>query len=182
MQGRIGQRLAFVRQQPVGVLDRHGRIVDQDTDRERKPSTVKGYRWIINAQILPALGAMQLEDLTTEHVERWLAAMGGKTSSRRKALVVLHGIFARAKKVNKLTVNPVSDIEKPPQSRSGDIEVFTPEEVWALVRAAERHKVHVVFGTLEPIDAVSAYDPLQFAATLLPQSHEANVVAQRRGA
>jgi integrase len=116
-------------------------------DRERKPSTVKGYRWIINAQILPALGAMQLEDLTTEHVERWLAAMGGKASSRRKALVVLHGIFARAKKVHKLTVNPVSDIEKPPQSRSGDIEVFTPEEVWALVRAADGELDAAIFLT-----------------------------------
>jgi integrase len=116
-------------------------------DRERKPSTVKGYRWIINAQILPALGAMQLEDLTTEHVERWLAAMGGKASSRRKALVVLHGIFARAKKVHKLAVNPVSDIEKPPQSRSGDIEVFTPEEVWALVRAADGEQDATIFLT-----------------------------------
>jgi integrase len=116
-------------------------------DRERKPSTVKGYRWIINAQILPALGAMQIEDLTSEHVERWLAAMGGKASSKRKALVVLHGIFARAKKVHKLAVNPVSDVEKPPQSRSGDIEVFTPEEVWALVRAAEGEQDAAIFLT-----------------------------------
>ncbi|MGA7703482.1 MAG: site-specific integrase [Solirubrobacteraceae bacterium] len=116
-------------------------------DRERKPSTVKGYRWIINAQILPALGAMQLEDLTTEHVERWLAAMGGKASSRRKALVVLHGIFARAKKVHKLATNPVSEVEKPPQSRSGDIEVFTPEEIWALVRAADSEQDAAIFLT-----------------------------------
>ena len=116
-------------------------------DRERKPSTVKGYRWLINAQILPALGGMQLEDVTTEHVERWLAASGGKASSRRKALVILHGIFQRAKKVHKLTVNPVSDVEKPPQSRSGDIEVFSPEEVWALVRAAGSEQDAAIFLT-----------------------------------
>jgi integrase len=116
-------------------------------DRERKPSTIKGYRWIINAQILPALGAMQLEDLTTEHVERWLAAMDGKASSRRKALVVLHGIFARAKKAHKLAVNPVSEVEKPPQSRSGDIEVFTPEEIWALVRAGDSEQDAAIFLT-----------------------------------
>jgi integrase len=44
-------------------------------DRERKPSTVQGYRWIIDAQILPAFGGMLLEDVTSEHVERWLAGM-----------------------------------------------------------------------------------------------------------
>jgi integrase len=32
--------------------------------------------------------------------------------------------------------NPVADVEKPPLERSGDIEVFSPEEVWALVRTA----------------------------------------------
>ena len=32
--------------------------------------------------------------------------------------------------------NPIVDVEKPPLQRSGDIEVFSPEEVWALVRAA----------------------------------------------
>jgi hypothetical protein len=30
-------------------------------DRERKPSTVQGYRWIIDAQILRAFGGMLLE-------------------------------------------------------------------------------------------------------------------------
>jgi integrase len=116
-------------------------------DRERKPSTVKGYRWLINAQILPKLGDMQLEDVTTEHVEQWLAASDRKASTHRKALVILHGIFQRAKKIHKLAVNPVSDVEKPPQSRSGDIEVFSPEEVWALVRAATSEQDAAIFLT-----------------------------------
>jgi integrase len=105
-------------------------------DRERKPSTVQGYRWIVDAQILPTFAAMRLEDVTSEHVERWLAGMGRKASTRTKALVILHGIFQRARKVHKLPANPVSDVEKPPQTRSGDIDVYSPEEVWALVRAA----------------------------------------------
>lgn len=33
-------------------------------------------------------------------------------------------------------MNPVRDVEKPPIERSGDIDVFSPEEVHALVRAA----------------------------------------------
>jgi Phage integrase, N-terminal SAM-like domain len=55
-------------------------------DRERKPSTVQGYRWIIDAQILPTFGQMQLEHVTSEQVERWLAGMGRRASTRTKAL------------------------------------------------------------------------------------------------
>ena len=116
-------------------------------DRERKPSTVQGYRWILEAQILPAFGEMQLEDVTSEHVERWLAAMRGKASSRRKALVILHGVFQRARKTHRLPVNPVSEVEKPAQVRSGDIEVLSPEEVWAVVRAAASERDAAIFLT-----------------------------------
>ncbi len=138
-------------------------------DRERKPSTVKGYRWIIDSQILPALGHMQIEDVTTEDVEAWLANMrrhakaarGGASedhrvdagakpptaSSRRKALVILHGIFKRARKVHKLPFNPVTDVEKPPLSASGDIQVFSPQEIHSLVRAAENAQDGTIYLT-----------------------------------
>lgn len=116
-------------------------------DRQRKPSTVQGYRWIVDAQVLRTFGAMRLEDVTTEEVERWLAAMDCKAATRTKALVILHGIFQRARKVYRLPVNPVSDVEKPPQTRSGDIEVFSPEEVLALVRAARSAQDAAIFLT-----------------------------------
>ncbi len=121
------------------------RYIDQD--RERKPSTVKGYRWIIAAQILPTFGAMALEDVTSEQVEEWLAGMGRKASTRTKAVVLLQGIFQRARKVYGLTSNPASDIERPPLKRSGDIEVFSPEEVWALARAASSEQDGAIFLT-----------------------------------
>jgi integrase len=57
-------------------------------------------------------------------------------SVTNKLIVLLHGIFVRARKVYGLRLNPVAEVEKFPQQRSGDIEVYSPEEVWALVRAA----------------------------------------------
>jgi integrase len=105
-------------------------------DRERKPSTIKGYRWLINSQILPALGTTRVEELTQDQVEHWFAALAGKPSSKRKTLVVLHGIMERARKQHRLPLNPVKDVEKPPQHRGGEIHVLSPEEVRALVRAA----------------------------------------------
>src|SRR5207302_6883844 len=58
-----------------------------------------------------------------------------------------HGIFQRVRKVWGLPSNPVRDVEKPPLARSGDIEVFSPEEVWALVRAASSEQDAAIFLT-----------------------------------
>jgi len=105
-------------------------------DRARKPSTVAGYRSIVDYQLLPAFGEMQLESITPAVIESWIGSLERAASTRTKALVLMHGIFQRARKVWGLPVNPATDVEKPPLSRSGDIDVFSPEEVWALVRAA----------------------------------------------
>jgi integrase len=60
----------------------------------------------------------------------------GIGSDRNKLLILLHGILGRARKVYGLIANAAADVEKFPQRRSGDIEVFSPDDVWALVRAA----------------------------------------------
>jgi integrase len=107
-----------------------------EVDRARKPSTIAGYRVIVRAHLLPAFGEMPIESISTPVIEQWLAGLGGAASSRTKSLVLLHGILKRAKKVWGLTANPVAEVEKPPLKRTGEIQVFSPEEVLALVRAA----------------------------------------------
>jgi integrase len=116
-------------------------------DRQRKPSTVKGYRWLINSQILPRLATIRLEDLTQPQVEEWFAGLPGKPSSKRKALVLLHGIMERARKQHHLPLNPAKDVEKPPQQRGGAIQVLSPEEVRALVRAATTAQDEAIYLT-----------------------------------
>src|SRR2546426_5472703 len=44
-------------------------------DRGRKPSTVHGYRSAIRAHLLPAFGALPVESVTTEGIERWIATV-----------------------------------------------------------------------------------------------------------
>jgi integrase len=121
------------------------RYIEQD--RGRKPSTVAGYHVIVRSQLLPAFGDRPLESITPAVVESWLASLGGAASSRTKALVLLHGIFQRAKKVWKLPANPVAEVEKPALSRSGDIDVFSPEEVWSMVRAADSEQDAAIYLT-----------------------------------
>jgi integrase len=116
-------------------------------DRGRKPSTVAGYKAIVRSQLLPAFGSLSLESITTAMIEQWVGSAGGSASSRRKSLVLLHGIFRRAKKVWGLAANPAAEVEKPPLQHSGGIDVFSPEEVHALVRAAAREQDAAIYLT-----------------------------------
>jgi integrase len=144
-------------------------------DRALKPSTLRGYRSIIDAYLLPAFGPRRLEDITTREVELWrskLTSVGGggrkpkqqdeekqakdgqsklprplANNSKNRIVTLLHGVMARACKAYGLPVNPVAGIERHPVRLAGDIDVFSPEEVWALVRAAGSEQDGAIFLT-----------------------------------
>jgi integrase len=124
-----------------------------EVDRGRKLTTVHDYRSVIDTHLLRAFGDRRLEDITAPQIERWLGALqhGRNTErrlsnrSRNKILVVLHGVFQRAIRVWGLPLNPAAQVERHPQSTSGDIDVLTPEEVYALARAAESEQDASVF-------------------------------------
>jgi integrase len=115
------------------------RYIEQD--RQRKPSTLRDYASIFRNYVLPHLGDVALEDLTAERVERWAAVeidpdrrLANRT--REKTITVFHGCMERARKLHRLPVNPVADVEKPRTALRTEINVFSPEEVMVLVRAA----------------------------------------------
>jgi hypothetical protein len=89
----------------------------------------------------------------TEAIDRWARTLGRATrplSNRQKAkiLTIFHGVMERARRVWKLSGNPVADVEKPRTAPSaGGIEVFTPEEVMALARAGEDEQDAAMFLT-----------------------------------
>jgi integrase len=119
-----------------------------EVDRGCKPSTLRDYRSNLNAHLLPAFGNMRLEDLTPEAIDRWrgsLVSLSPRT--RNKLLVVMHGVLRRAQSVWGLSVNPVAGVEKQRQRSSGDLEVFSPEEVMALVRAAASEQDGAIYLT-----------------------------------
>jgi integrase len=67
--------------------------------------------------------------------------------TKNKLLVVLHGVFGRAQRVWELLLNPVARVERHRERQSGDIEVFSPEEVMALVRAADSKQDAAIYLT-----------------------------------
>ena len=121
------------------------RYIEQD--RLRKASTVATYRSLLGTHILPEFGTLALESVTPTIIEHWIGSIDRTPATRTKLLAMVHGIFKRAIKVWGLPFNPARDVEKPPLQRSGDLEVFSPEEVWALVRAAGSEQDAAIFLT-----------------------------------
>jgi hypothetical protein len=83
-------------------------------ERDRKPSTLRDYRSVITAHLLPRFADELIEDITPAMIEEWGASLGAALASRtkNKLLVVLHGVFRRAQNVGGLPANPVAGIEK----------------------------------------------------------------------
>jgi integrase len=93
-------------------------------------------------------GDARSESITTEELELWRRSLTGLSNrSKNKLLIQLHGIFRRAQTVWALPVNPLARVEKHPMRPSGDIQVFSPEEVWALVRAADSEQDRAIYLT-----------------------------------
>jgi integrase len=106
-------------------------------DRGCKPSTLRDYRSNLEAHLLPAFGDLPIEAITPAAINAWRATLPQLSArTKNKLLVVMHGVFRRAQHVWGLPSNPVASVEKYRQVPAGDIDVFSPEEVMALVRAA----------------------------------------------
>jgi integrase len=104
-------------------------------DRACKPSTLTDYRHTAE-RIVRDLGSHPIESVTPELIERWKGTLTVSNRTVAKYLVILHGIFRRAVKVWGLPRTPLASVERPRYRVSDDLDAFSPEEVWALVRAA----------------------------------------------
>jgi integrase len=117
-------------------------------DRGCKPSTLRDYRSNLEAHLLPGFGSMRLGEITPAAIDEWRASLTGLSNrTKNKLLVVMHGVMRRAQSVWGLPTNPVAAVERHPQRSSGDIDVFSPEEVMALVRSAGSEQDAAIFLT-----------------------------------
>jgi integrase len=118
-----------------------------EVDRERKPSTLRDYRSMVRTHMLPTFGDAFLEDITADQIERWRTSFDPALANRTKikVMTVLFGILERARKVHRLPTNPARDMEKPTQRRRAGLDVFSVEEVMALVRAADGEQDATIF-------------------------------------
>jgi integrase len=125
-----------------------------EEDRGCKQSTLRSYRSAIETHLIPAFGHRKIEDITAQDIEKWRAALvpGDNratltSKTKNNLLMLLHGIFRRATKLYGLPFNPAASVDRFRVPSSGDIEVFSPEEVWSLVRAAKNEMDGTIFLT-----------------------------------
>src|SRR3954464_12698325 len=124
-------------------------LAPKENARRLKPTTLRDYGSIIKAHLVPAFRAVPVEDITTEMVEDWKLTLKMSNTTKIKILTVLFGVMERARKRYRLPVNPIRDIEKPRQETApgGELQFYSPEEVFALVRAAESEQDAAIFLT-----------------------------------
>jgi integrase len=129
---RTGQTFAMVAKEYLDYLAH---------DRQRKPSTLRDARSVLRNHLLPTFGPRQVEDISVDDVERWARELRAKprlaNATKTKIIVIFHGVMERARRSYRLPHNPVAGIETPRSAAKTTIDVFSPEEVHALVRAAE---------------------------------------------
>jgi integrase len=108
----------------------------------------------VHAHLEPFFGEKRIEDVTSRTVEEWRSSLENlkkdrplKARTKNRSLMVLNGVFKRAQKVWGLPRNPVAEVERQRETISGDIEVFSIEEVLALVRAADSERDAAIFLT-----------------------------------
>ncbi|HEX8743943.1 MAG TPA: tyrosine-type recombinase/integrase [Thermoleophilaceae bacterium] len=119
-------------------------------ERACKPSTLEDYRQMVRT-LNASFGSRPIESITRQDLERWKAAtVAEREISNRtlqKYLVALNGIFKRAMRVWNLPRNPAAEVERPRLARAANIDVFSGEEVMALVRAAESEQDAAIYLT-----------------------------------
>lgn len=117
--------------------------------RRIKPSTERDHRCSLDAYLLPEFGERHIEKIKTAELDRWINELKPARATtrplsprtRNKLLIVANGVFEHARRRHGLQRNPVVDVERFEEKDNtralGDFEVYSRDEVWALVRAAE---------------------------------------------
>ncbi len=106
-----------------------------------KPSTRRDYKSAVDRWLVPAFGRKRLEDVTAKSIAAWRrqqmtsGAMPRRTAD--KLVSMLHGIFEFARREYHCGSNPIDQVERlAVRYDGGRFDFYTPEEVWALVRAS----------------------------------------------
>lgn len=105
-----------------------------------KPSTLKGYQYVIRRLLIPSFGDYNLSDITTGQLQVFVAerikTVSGKTVCNE--IVVIKEMFKHAYRWGYLKVNPAEHLERP-KIEKPEIEILSPEEMERLLANSHHH-------------------------------------------
>jgi integrase len=120
--------------------------------RGRERATLSDYRGSVNNYLVPRWGDMPVDAITSGDVEQMrdeLIAAGLSPRTVVRHLTVAHGVFKYAMRRHGLTSNPASAdlVDRPTVRYSGEFQALDPEQLAALIRAADTEQDAVLYLT-----------------------------------
>jgi integrase len=141
-EGELRRRMGAVRSAAPGerltLAEAGTRYVDHLAALGRKPTTLRTYRTLLRAHLVPQLGTAQLDRVTVAQVEGLVAAMNRDGKSPKlivNALTLLFSIFKYGQRKGLCTSNPCQWVDRPRVPDQAEIRFLDAEELAALLRA-----------------------------------------------
>jgi integrase len=108
-------------------------------EEQREPSTVRDYEGIVRMYLLPEFGeTTPIAAIDEDRIDQWRVQLleEGRLSRRtiQKAMTALHSVYQYARRKRWVDRNPVAGVKKVRVQASGDFNVLTPEQVFAVAR------------------------------------------------
>jgi len=110
-------------------------------------STHTGYTVVVDKQLKPHLGGLQLSALSSVHIEGMLSALRDDGQSPRAvqmAYVVLRIALGRAVKAKLIPFNPCADVDRPAVPRK-EVEPYSTDQIRELLTAAESDRLRALY-------------------------------------
>jgi integrase len=107
---------------------------------KRKPSTCRAYLQILQARVLPALGAMELNQVARRDVQLLINRLHGQGKARHtcdNVRTVIRSLFRQAIRDERLTANPATLIQMPQANPRIPTKVPSAEQMQAVLNALE---------------------------------------------
>lgn len=112
-----------------------------------RPSTRRSYRGCIDGHLVPVFGALRLEQLTPQRVQRWLNDHKSEHGARRRielAHSVLRSALSAAKRQQLVSIN-AAELVKVPKPPKRVIRPLTVEQATAFLTVADGHRLAPLF-------------------------------------
>lgn len=117
--------------------------------KELSPRSVEQYRDIIERQINPVLGKVELQKLRPVEVKAWLGGLRGRDGRKlhartvRHAYRVLHAALAEAVKLDMIARN-VADAVTPPKIEAAEVEILDADQIAAALDALSGSRLYPI--------------------------------------
>ena len=106
---------------------------------ERKPGTLKNYRFSLNKYILEKFGNVPIEDIKRKDIIRFRKTLPASTTNVENILTPMRSIMSYAIEMEYLKYNPFNDIKGLSKQKPKNNEPFILEEVFKILECIYHH-------------------------------------------